>query len=182
MNHIARNLVAALLAFSLLAPAAAFAEGPGGSGPGTCPAGRQGQGGPGGLLQKLNLTAEQRQKVQPIMAEFRQEARSRREANKASFESILTAEQKARLEAGRGQGRPDFRSLDLTADQKARLQALRQQNQGQRQADFQQLKGRLAPILTTDQMSQLEQGFKERQEGRHGHHGQRGAGPEGSGR
>lgn len=196
MKSLARRLLTAALALSLLSTGVALAQGQEGQGQGQgqgpcCPtSGRpqraQGQNArrPGNpmarMMRELNLTDAQRQQIQPIMQEFRQQGQARREAHRASFESILTAEQKAQLEQKRAEGGRGLglQRLNLSDDQKARLATLREQARTQRQADMQNLKARLASILTAEQRAKLDQALQQRQD-RPG--GPRHGGPRGPG-
>ncbi len=194
MKSIARKLLTAALALSLLSTGVALAQGQEGQAQGqgaccpTCGRSQRPQGEqdrrPGNplarMMRELNLTDAQRQQIQPIMQEFRQQGQARREAHRASFESILTAEQKAQLEqkkaeGGRGMG---LQQLNLSDDQKARLATLREQARTQRQADMQNLKARLASILTAEQRAKLDQAIQQRQDRSGGprHGGRRGPG------
>lgn len=94
---------------------------------------------PEGLHQnRLNLTAEQQQKIQQI-----------KQSERDQMDKILTAEQKARLERAR-QNRENprqvFESLNLTEQQKAQMDAVRRATKEQMDA-----------ILTAEQRQQMEQ-------------------------
>ena len=72
----------------------------------------------GGKFKKLNLTADQKAKMQQMKLEMR-----------AEMEKILTPEQKAKLQAMQGNKpgmRRGWKELNLTPEQKARITALRQ--------------------------------------------------------
>ena len=185
MKSMTRKLLIAALALSLLATGAVLAQGQEGQAQGqgqvpccpTCgrpqrPQGEHAQR-PGNplarMMRELNLTDAQRQQIGPIMQEFRQQGQARREAHRASLGSILTAEQKAPIEQKRAEdGRKPWgirlEQLNLSDDQKARLATLREQTQTQRQADMQNLKTRLASILTAEQRSKLDQVLQQRQD------------------
>lgn len=86
----------------------------------------------------LNLTPQQEQQMQQI-----------REAERQQMDSILTAEQRARLEtarANRQNPRQVFESLNLTDEQKAKIDEVRRASKEQMDA-----------ILTAEQRQQLEQ-------------------------
>ncbi len=204
MKFLARNLLTAALALSLLSTGVVLAEGQTGQGPGpgnccpTCGKAQRPQRHHGKharaaknpmarMMRQLNLTDAQRQKIEPIMKEFRQQGQARFQAHRASFESVLTAEQKAQLEKnkadrGRGPRGLGLQQLDLSQDQKTRLATLREQAQNQRKADMQNLKARLATVLTAEQKAQLDQVFQDRpnrQAGPRRGPGQRGPCPQG---
>lgn len=202
MKLLARNLLTAALALSLLTTGVVLAEGQNGQGPGPgncCPTCGRAQRPHGKharaarnpmarMMRELNLTDAQRQQIEPIMKEFREQGQARFKAHRTSFESVLTAEQKAQLEknkAERGHGPRGLglQQLNLSQDQKARLATLRETAQTQRQADMQNLKTRLASVLTAEQKTRLDQFFQERQnrpDGPRRGPGQRGPCPQGA--
>lgn len=86
----------------------------------------------------LNLTPEQQEKMKQI-----------REAERQQMDSILTAEQKARLQAAREKRenpRQAFESLNLTAEQKTKIQQVHRASRQQMDA-----------ILTAQQRQLLQQ-------------------------
>jgi Spy/CpxP family protein refolding chaperone len=93
--------------------------------------------GSGERLDRLNLTADQKTKVEQLKT-----------ATRTQMEAVLTAEQRQKVSAmlnGSGEMRGNWKSLDLTADQKSRLKAIRQKSQEQ-----------FTAILTPEQQSQLK--------------------------
>jgi len=104
---------------------------------------------------KLNLTAEQQQKMQQI-----------RQASRQQIDAILTADQKAQLQAAKpqqGKYRRGFASLNLTPDQKSKIQAVMQSSKQQMDA-----------ILTPEQRQQLQQ-FEQKHQQRHRQPGSQGS-------
>jgi Tfp pilus assembly protein PilN len=94
----------------------------------------------------LNLTQEQQEQMQQI-----------RQAVREQTDNILTAEQKARLEAAkenRENPRQVLESLNLTDEQKAQMEKVRQASKEQMDA-----------ILRAEQRQQLEQHRQSRPEG-----------------
>jgi len=95
----------------------------------------------------LNLTPEQREKMQQI-----------RQSSRAQIDKILTAEQKARLNAARKNGenpRQVFASLNLTAAQRSQMQEIKRSSREQMDA-----------ILTPEQRQQLQQYKQQRRQAR----------------
>jgi Spy/CpxP family protein refolding chaperone len=92
-------------------------------------------------LEGLNLTPEQKAKVQQLHT-----------ATKAKMDAVFTPEQRqklAEIKAQRQANKPNKAAWNLTADQKAKLKAIRQANMEQMKA-----------ILTPEQQAQLRQGGK----------------------
>lgn len=176
MKNLTRILLSATLALGLATTGMALAQGPDSRGPGPKrPCCRQAEDGSqkgqrsplARMAGKLNLSDQQVQQIEPIMKEFREKGQARRQAHRSTFESILTADQLARLQQMKSENRRGPRGsgwagLDLTDEQKTRLQAMREKGQAERQADFQALKARLAPILTAEQKEKVEKFFQER--------------------
>jgi len=105
-----------------------------------------------GGMNKLNLTDDQKARLKQI-----------RESSRAQIESVLTDEQKSKLQAMKQQrqamrqqgqsmrqqgqrGKGVWASLNLTDDQKARIREIRENAKTQRNA-----------VLTSEQRQQLEQ-------------------------
>lgn len=91
----------------------------------------------GERLERLNLTADQKTKIEQLKTSTR-----------TQMEAVLTAEQRQKVSAmmnGSGEMRGNWKSLNLTSDQKSRLNAIRQKTQEQFNA-----------ILTPEQQSQLK--------------------------
>ncbi len=90
-------------------------------------------------LDKLNLTSEQKAKMEQLKA-----------AGRAQMEAILTPEQRQKSQTMRDR-RPEmentWKSMNLTADQKAKIKAIRQASKEQFNA-----------ILTPEQQSKLKSG------------------------
>ncbi|MCY7272901.1 MAG: hypothetical protein LH702_03905 [Phormidesmis sp. CAN_BIN44] len=87
---------------------------------------------------RLNLTDAQKTSLKTIRDNTRQQV-----------EGVLTSEQRAKLQADRGQGMKrgqDWKSLNLTDDQKARIKAIRQASRAQ-----------MDGVLTPEQRSQVQQ-------------------------
>ncbi|MCY7273594.1 MAG: Spy/CpxP family protein refolding chaperone, partial [Phormidesmis sp. CAN_BIN44] len=87
---------------------------------------------------RLNLTDDQKARLKTIRDNTRQQ-----------IEGILTPEQRAKLQADRGQGMKrgqGWKSLNLTDDQKAKLKAIRQASRTQ-----------MDSVLTPEQRSQMQQ-------------------------
>jgi len=94
---------------------------------------------------KLNLTAEQEQKMKQI-----------RQASREQIDSILTPDQKAQLKAAKADQKNHhrgFASLNLSADQRTRIQAVMSASKQQMDA-----------ILTPEQRQQMEQMHQQRQQ------------------
>jgi Spy/CpxP family protein refolding chaperone len=192
MKNLTRFLLSATLAVGLATTGMALAQGPDSRGPeskrpGCCRVERgagQGQRAPlARMARHLNLTDQQVQQIEPIMKEFREKGQARRQAHRSTFESALTADQKARLaqmksENRRGPRGAGWARLDLTDEQKTRLQSMREKAQAERQADVQALKARLGAILTAEQKEKAEEFFNNRP---HRKAPRRGPGPEGPG-
>lgn len=121
------------------------------------------------VVQKLDLTAEQQTQLKPVFEARTQQMKAHREARRTQMDSILTDEQKARLEkikadrkAAREKGEKiDFRSawksLNLTDEQKARMKTLRQQNREQMKAEHQQFVARVESMLNPTQKAAFEE-------------------------
>jgi len=88
---------------------------------------------------RLNLTSDQKAKLKTI-----------RENTRQQIEGVLTSEQRAKLQADRGQPGmkrgQDLKSLNLTDDQKARIKAIRQASRTQ-----------MDSVLTPEQRNQAQQ-------------------------
>ncbi len=191
MKNLTRFLLSATLAVGLATTGMALAQGPDSQGPGSKrPGCRQGDRGPGKgqraplarMTSQLNLTDQQVQQIEPIMKEFREKGQARRQAHCSTFESVLTAEQKARLAEMKSQNRRGPRGagwarLDLTDEQKSRVQSMREKAQAERQADVQALKARLGTILTAEQKQKAEQFFNQRPNRKAPRRGQGSRGP-----
>ncbi len=101
----------------------------------------------GGWKNKLNLSEEQKAKMQ----EIKQNART-------EMEKILTREQLDKLEAAKASGqkkRGVWRTLNLTEDQKAQIKKIRENKKAQFQA-----------ILTDEQKAQMQEMRQNRRENR----------------
>ncbi|MBD2040316.1 Spy/CpxP family protein refolding chaperone [Microcoleus sp. FACHB-672] len=95
---------------------------------------------------RLNLTEEQKEQMKLI-----------KQAEREQMNNILTDEQKARLEAAKGNRenmRQVFESLNLTSEQQAQIQELRRES-------IEKMKS----ILTAEQLQQMEQYRQSRPEG-----------------
>jgi periplasmic protein CpxP/Spy len=106
-----------------------------------------GRGGHMGRLDKLNLTAEQKTKLEQLRANTR-----------TQMDTVFTPEQRQQAKLRQDQRRAmgdKWQSLNLTADQKAKLKEIRQSSKAQFEA-----------ILTPEQQQQAKQKH-------HGHGGQR---------
>jgi periplasmic protein CpxP/Spy len=106
------------------------------------------EGSMGRHLDGLNLTPEQKTKVQQLLT-----------ATKAKMDAVFTPEQRqklAEIKAQRQANRPNKAAWNLTADQKAKLKAIRQSNMTQ-----------LNAILTSEQQAQLRQGGDKKPDGEH---------------
>jgi periplasmic protein CpxP/Spy len=89
----------------------------------------------GDYLNELNLTPEQKTKMQAIW-----------KSTRAQIDEVLTPEQRQQLAANQGQSRKDkWKSLNLTDDQKAKMKAIRQSSQDQMNA-----------ILTPEQQAKVK--------------------------
>ena len=121
------------------------------------------------MLADLNLTDEQKQKVQPILDAFKAKMKKKGEARKAAFEARRTSDQKAARQDGK-KARPE-----LSAEQKAQMKAARKADKAEMKADFDALKAQLKPILTDEQYQKLEK-LAKRHGGKHQgkHQGKRG--------
>lgn len=109
------------------------------------------EGGKGGgierLAQELNLTDAQVSQIEAM-----------REDAKAQMQNILTADQRATVEAAIANGenpRRAMRSLDLTEDQRAEMRELKESKRAQ-----------IESILTPDQLEQFQQMRESRRGGR----------------
>jgi periplasmic protein CpxP/Spy len=99
-------------------------------------------------LDDLNLTPEQKTKVQQLHT-----------ATKAKMDAVFTPEQRqkfAQIKAERQANKPNKAAWNLTADQKTKLKAIRQANMEQMKA-----------ILTPEQQAQLRQGGDKKHDGEH---------------
>jgi Spy/CpxP family protein refolding chaperone len=99
-------------------------------------------------LDGLNLTPEQKTKVQQL-----------RTASKAQMDAVFTPEQRqklAQIKTERQANKPNKAAWNLTADQKAKLKAIRQTSMEQMKA-----------ILTPEQQAQLRQGGDKKHDGEH---------------
>jgi len=93
----------------------------------------------------LNLTPEQQEQMRQI-----------KQSEREQMDNILTAEQKARLEAAKGNRenrRQVWESLNLTGQQQAQIQEVRRVSKEQKDA-----------ILTPEQRQQMQQHRQSRQE------------------
>jgi Spy/CpxP family protein refolding chaperone len=99
-------------------------------------------------LEGLNLTPEQKTKVQQLQT-----------ATKAKMDAVFTPEQRqklAEIKTQRQANKPNKAAWNLTPDQKAKLKAIRQVNMEQMKA-----------ILTPEQQAQLRQGSGKKPGGEH---------------
>ena len=175
MRKFSSYILAAGLSLLMLAvPALA---GPGGHGPGRDPGKMVER-----LKSELSLTDQQVAQLTPLFQEQQAKHKARFEAMKAQFDSVLTAEQKAKLEQmkaerkekwanrkpGEGRERKAHGSkgdmakqfaekLGLTADQQARLQQMREQGRQEMKAEREAFQARLAQVLTPDQKARLDE-------------------------
>lgn len=95
----------------------------------------------------LNLTPEQREKMQQI-----------KQSSREQIDNILTAEQKAQLETAKQNGenpRQTFKSLNLTAEQRSQMKEIKRSSKEQMDA-----------ILTPEQRQQMQQYKQQRRQGR----------------
>jgi Spy/CpxP family protein refolding chaperone len=93
----------------------------------------------GNYIGNLNLTPEQKTKIEQL-----------RSATRAKMDEVLTSEQRQKLQAIKSQrqaNQSNRQGMNLTADQKAKLKAIRQENMAKMKA-----------ILTPEQQTQLSQG------------------------
>lgn len=136
------------------------------------------------MQQTLNLSDEQLNQLKPVFEAQRAQQKQMREQMKAQFDSILTADQKAQLEAFRaerkegkregnrdgkfrhGKGGP-FAKLNLSDDQKAQMKALRESMKPQMQAQRQRFEQQLAQVLTPEQKAKLDSMKAEWKQHRH---------------
>jgi periplasmic protein CpxP/Spy len=102
------------------------------------------QGGRGkGGMEKLNLTADQKAKMEQLRA-----------ASRTQMEAILTPAQQQQAKAWKEQREAmggKWQSLNLTADQKAKMKAIRQASEAQ-----------FKTILTPEQQTKLKAGHRGR--------------------
>jgi periplasmic protein CpxP/Spy len=101
--------------------------------------GGKAKGGYMGRLDGLNLTADQKAKLEQLKANSR-----------SQIQAVLTPEQRQAAQTNQGRRQEimkGWESLNLTSDQKAKIQAIRQSSQQQFNA-----------ILTPEQQSQLKSG------------------------
>lgn len=128
--------------------------------------------GPWMMLKGLNLTADQKAKVEEIKKAYAPKFKEGRK----KFESILTEEQqKARAEARKAaeaagkKGREVWQEVravvKLTDQQKAQLDEARKAGQAMRQ----EIREKIMALLTPEQKEQLRKERKERQEHRRGY-------------
>jgi periplasmic protein CpxP/Spy len=92
----------------------------------------------GNRMVNLNLTPEQKTKIQQL-----------RSATRTKMDEVLTPEQRQKLQSIKSQrqaNHSDRQGMNLTADQKAKLKAIRQENMAKMKA-----------ILTPEQQTQLSQ-------------------------
>ena len=178
MNTIRTFLTIGAVVAALAMPVATLAQNAPPDQPGT--AGPRYGGGAMRALDNLNLTPDQRQKIDALMAQYRQ-AHPRgstpdpaaRKALRDQIFSILTPAQQAQLRAnmqaaagGDFTGRMMARlaPLNLSDDQKARIQSLVSQFQATHPAGsppdrtaMQQLRNQINAVLTPQQQQQLQQ-------------------------
>ncbi|MBQ7529846.1 hypothetical protein IJT10_08130 [bacterium] len=129
------------------------------------------------LERELDLTEAQRKKADPIFKDFETRLEELGRGAKDDFEKVLTKEQKAELEkfkpgkAERPAGHPNIK---LSEAQKATLKQAKEAREGKAEAAFQELKGRLQGILTSEQQQKLSSiNFREFRHRKHGHGGPR---------
>lgn len=177
MRKFSSYILAAGLSLLMLA-VPALAQGPGGHGPGRDPGKMVER-----LKSELSLTDQQVAQLTPLFQEQQARHKARFEAMKAQLDSVLTPEQKARLEqlkaerkekwANRkpGEGRGERKAhgskgemakqfaekLGLTADQQARLQQMREQGMQEMKAEREAFQARLAQVLTPDQKAKWDE-------------------------
>jgi Spy/CpxP family protein refolding chaperone len=92
-----------------------------------------------GGLDRLNLTADQKAKLEQLKADSR-----------TQIQAVLTPEQRQKAQTNQGQRQEmskEWQSLNLTSDQKAKIRAIRQASQQEFNA-----------ILTPEQQSKLKSG------------------------
>ncbi len=90
------------------------------------------------MQNRLNLTADQKAKLKTIRDSVRQQ-----------IEGVLTSEQRATLQADRGQGMKRgqvWKSLNMSDDQKAKIKQIRESARSQ-----------MDSVLTPEQRSQMQQ-------------------------
>jgi Spy/CpxP family protein refolding chaperone len=113
------------------------------------------------MQTQLNLTPSQQQQLQPIFQAQRDAHQQWREQHKAQFANILTAEQRAQMEAMKGQKgkrtRMGWKSLNLSDDQKAQMKALRESNRPQMKASREQFRSQVMAVLTPEQQTKWEE-------------------------
>lgn len=138
------------------------------------------------MMQRLNLSADQQARLQPLF----EEQQAQRQQFRSQMEAILTPEQRAQMQSGgggrRGGGMGGFRQLNLSEDQKARMQALRESMRPQMRASRQKMQSQMQSVLTPEQMQQLNEMRQQRGGGRGGRAGRgdrrgNGGSPNGSG-
>lgn len=122
-------------------------------------------GGPGKMWQELNLSEQQKQQMKTLMESQREAFK----ANREQWQSILTSEQKAKLQtlkeqrkANKGEGsRGQFLGeLNLSDEQKAQMKAMREAGKQKREAFHQQMMS----ILTPEQREKMK-AIKEQHKG-----------------
>lgn len=129
------------------------------------------------LERELDLTEAQRKKADPIFKDFETRLEELGRGAKGDFEKVLTKEQKAELEKfkpGKGEkpaGRPNIK---LSDEQKEALKQAKEARESKAEAAFQELKGRLQGILTSEQQQKLDSlNYREFRHRKHGHGGPR---------
>jgi Spy/CpxP family protein refolding chaperone len=121
------------------------------------------------LMEQLNLTPDQRQKLMPLLRQYMQNRRQEFEQRRSQMQSILSPQQMEKMKELRAQGmrqREIFDELNLTAEQRQRLMAMRKgSGRGEHRQQVQQLLGQTKGFLSADQQAKLEAFLSQRHGG-----------------
>lgn len=114
------------------------------------------------MTKQLDLTPEQQEQVRAILEKTRQEQMRLRQENRAQIDALLTEEQKAKrterqLKAVNRQVERLTDRLDLTSEQADQLKALFTEQRQNRELTRDQMRERMAAILTAEQLADLDQ-------------------------
>ena len=124
------------------------------------------------LQSKLNLSPEQVEQLKPTFESMQQRHQAQREKMKAQFASILTPEQRAKMESDKGSGkghRGHFKDLNLTDAQKAQMKSFWESQRGQMKQDRTAIDSQMEATLTPEQLTKYQE-MKSHWGKRH-HHG-----------
>jgi Spy/CpxP family protein refolding chaperone len=109
------------------------------------------------LQAKLNLNDDQVSQLRPTFDAMREERKSERGQFRAELQSVLTADQLARLDAEHQQGeRHGMRDLGLSPDQQQQLKSYWAQARPQMRTERHQMTAQIMAVLTPDQQARYK--------------------------